>query len=206
VSNRLPQAKQKMARRTGLALALFGRFALLLMIMWIIKLNAPLFSVFSKELSGRDIFMILGGGFLLVKATLEIHQEFEPEDNQLNRKKKKYIGFLSAIIQIIIFDIIFSLDSILTAVGLTKELWIMMIAIVIAIFILILASEQLSRFIKDHQSIKMLALSLLLLIGTVLIADGFGYYIPKGYLYFSIFFSLFLEGLNTYRNRRLHKK
>jgi predicted tellurium resistance membrane protein TerC len=204
VSNRLPQPQQKSARRWGLALALIGRFALLLAIMWIIKLSEPLFSVFAKTFSGRDIFMILGGLFLLVKATLEIHQECEPEDSE-KRQKRKSIGFVSAIIQILIFDLIFSLDSILTAVGLTKHLWIMMIAIVIAVFIMVLASEPLSRFIKEHPTIKMLALSFLLLIGTVLVADGFGYAIPKGYIYFSIFFSLFLEGLNTYRNKRISR-
>lgn len=203
VSNRLPREKQKTARRTGLALALIGRLLLLLMIMWIIKLNAPLLHLFSKTFSGRDIFMILGGGFLLVKATWEIHHEFEPEENETNMLVKKYRVFLSSIIQIIIFDLIFSLDSILTAVGLTNQLWIMMIAIVIAVIIMLIASEPLSRFIKENPTIKMLALSFLLLIGTVLIADGFGYAIPRGYIYFSICFSLFLEGLNTIRNKRL---
>ncbi|OGT39950.1 MAG: hypothetical protein A3E81_02200 [Gammaproteobacteria bacterium RIFCSPHIGHO2_12_FULL_36_30] len=206
VSNRVAETKQKSARQIGLALALFGRFALLLMIMWIIKLSAPLFEVFSKSFSGRDIFMIAGGLFLLVKATWEIHEEFQPVESLHFGKLKKHISFMSAIIQIIIFDIIFSLDSILTAVGLTQHLWIMMIAITIAVIIMLIASEPLSRFIKNNPSIKMLALSFLLLIGTVLVADGFGYVIPKGYIYFAIFFSLFLEGLNTYRSRRARKK
>lgn len=205
VSNRVAETKQKSARRIGLALALFGRFALLLAIMWIIKLNNPLFEIFSKVFSGRDIFMIAGGLFLLIKATWEIHAEFEPVASDNIIKTKKHISFTSAIIQIIIFDIIFSLDSILTAVGLTQHLWIMMIAITIAVIIMLIASEPLSRFIKHNPSIKMLALSFLLLIGTVLVADGFGYEIPKGYIYFAIFFSLFLEGLNTYRSRRTKK-
>lgn len=201
VSSRLPVATQKSARLLGLSLALLGRFLLLLMIMWIIKLNTPLFSFHTKSFSGRDVFMILGGIFLLVKATLEIHHELEPE-NTHNTKKRKNIKFISAIIQIIIFDIIFSLDSILTAVGLTKKIWIMMIAITIAVIIMLIASEPLSRFIDRHPTIKMLALSFLLLIGTVLIADGFGYFIPRGYIYFSIFFSLMIEFLNQRRTRR----
>ncbi|MCX7121951.1 MAG: TerC family protein [Gammaproteobacteria bacterium] len=200
VSSRLPPVHQKSARRIGLSLALLGRFALLLAIMWIIKLNTPLFSVYAKSFSGRDIFMILGGLFLLVKATWEIHHELQPKKNY-HTKKRKYIGFTSAIIQIIIFDIIFSLDSILTAVGLTKQLWIMMIAITIAVIIMLISSEPLSRFIDRHPAIKILALSFLLLIGTVLVADGFGYSIPKGYIYFSIFFSLFIEFLNEYRHK-----
>ena len=202
VSNRLPEAKQQTARRIGLALALLGRFSLLLMIMWIVLLKAPLFSIASKHFSGKDIFMFLGGIFLLVKATMEIHQEFEPSDTQSEIKKRKPIGFVSAIIQIFIFDIIFSLDSILTAVGLTQQLWIMMIAITIAVIIMLIASAPLSVFIHKHPSIKMLALSFLLLIGVVLVADAFGYAIPKGYIYFSIFFSLFIESLNLYRNHR----
>lgn len=202
VSNRLPESKQQSARRVGLALALFGRFGLLLMIMWIIKLSKPFIHIGSWSFSGKDIFMFLGGVFLLVKATMEIHQELEPEKNKHKNKTKKHIKFLSAIIQIIIFDIIFSLDSILTAVGLTQQLWIMMIAITIAVIIMLIASEPLSRFIHQHPSIKMLALSFLLLIGTVLVADAFGYAIPKGYIYFSIFFSLFIESLNIYRNRK----
>lgn len=204
VSNRLPQVKQKFARRLGLALALFGRFALLLAITWIIKLSTPLFTVHSKTFSGRDIFMLLGGLFLLVKATMEINNELEPEKT-VKQTKKKHLKFISAIAQILIFDIIFSLDSILTAVGLTTHLWIMMIAITIAVFMMILASEPISRFIQTHPSIKMLALSFLLLIGTVLIADAFGYSVPKGYIYFSIFFSLFLESLNIYRRKRIKR-
>jgi predicted tellurium resistance membrane protein TerC len=202
VSQRLPSKRQKSARRVGLFLALFGRISLLLSIMWIIKLSAPLFTLLDHSFSGRDIFMFLGGGFLLAKATWEIHHEIESPDSQDKVAPKKHISFLSAIVQIIIFDIIFSLDSILTAVGLTKHLWIMIIAIVIAIIIMLLATEPLSRFIKKHASIKMLALSFLLLIGTTLIADGFGYDIPKGYIYFSIFFSLFIESMNIIRKKR----
>lgn len=205
VSNRLPVAKQTSARRWGLSLALFGRLALLFMITWIIQLKAPLFQIHTKSFSGKDIFMFLGGAFLLCKATWEIHHEFQPTPDNNQSSHRKRIGFFSALIQIIIFDIIFSLDSILTAVGLTPHLWIMMIAICIAIIIMIIASEPLSAFINRNPSIKMLALSFLLLIGVVLIADAWGDAFPKGYIYSAICFSLFLEGLNTYRDRKLKK-
>ena len=202
ITNQLPEHKQKAGRRIGLAFALLGRFVLLLMIMWIIKLNAPLIDLLGKTFSGRDIFMVFGGAFLLCKATWEIHNECEPLESAVAARSRKYITFFSALVQIIIFDAIFSLDSILTAVGLTKYLWIMMIAITIAILIMMLASEPLSLFIKRNPTLKMLALSFLVLIGTVLIADGFGYVVPKGYIYFSICFSLFIEFLNSYRRRR----
>ena len=191
VTHRVAPTKQKSARRIGLSLALFGRFALLLMIMWIIKLNTPLVSCYGKFFTGSDLFMIAGGIFLLSKATWEMHHEIKPKKNNTIQPKKQVV-FLSAILQILIFDIIFSLDSILTAVGLTKELWIMMIAITIAVFIMLLASEPLSRFINQRPAIKILALSFLLLIGTTLISDGFGYAIPKGYIYFTICFSFFM--------------
>lgn len=203
VSNRLPESKQQSARSIGLSLALLGRILLLMTISWVMHLNAPLIHIFSNAFSGKDIFMFFGGGFLLVKATWEIHHEFEPDDvSEQKIRYKKHLGYLAAIAQIIIFDIIFSLDSIFTAVGLTNQLWIMMIAIIIAIIIMIFASKPLSAFIHRHPSIKMLALSFLLLIGTVLVADAFGYAIPRGYIYFSISFSLFLESLNMLRAQR----
>ena len=206
VSHRLPRGQQQSARRWGLSLALLGRFALLLMITWIIRLNAPLFHVFEKAFSGKDVFMFLGGVFLLFKATWEIHHEVTPTDHDGQIVRRKNLAFLAAIMQIIVLDAIFSLDSILTAVGLTNQLWIMMIAIVIAIIIMIIASDPLSVFIQKNPSIKMLALSFLLLIGTVLIADAFGYPVPKGYIYFSICFSLFLESLNMYRVKRQRRR
>lgn len=205
VTNRLPSHQQKIGRRIGLLLALFGRLVLLVLIMWIIQLNRPVLHLLQWNFSGRDIFMILGGVFLLSKATWEIHQECESLEDNDTLSSKTHITFLSALIQVVIFDAIFSLDSILTAVGLTNELWIMMIAIVIAIVIMIVASEPLSLFIKRNATIKMLALSFLVLISVVLIADGFGYAIPKGYIYFSICFSLFFEFLNSYRKRRAKK-
>lgn len=202
VSSRLPTSQQKTARQMGLFLALFGRFALLLTVAWIIKLNNPLLTLFSQEFSGRDIFMLLGGLFLLIKGTLEIHHEIEQHENPDKQAQKGYGQFFSVIVQIAIFDLVFSLDSILTAIGLTKEIWIMMIAVTIAVLLMILASEPLSRFVHRHPSVKMLALSFLLLIGMVLVADGFGYEIPKGYIYFSICFSLLVEALNTFRKKK----
>jgi len=201
VSSRLPVSQQKLARRLGLLAALVGRYALLLMISWIIELNSPLFQLLSTEFSGRDIFMFLGGLFLLIKGTLEIHHEVNLQETP-EREGKQYKNFLSVILQIMLFDLIFSLDSLLTAIGLTKEIWIMGVAITIAVILMILASEPLSRFINRHPSVKMLALSFLLLIGMVLVADGFGYDIPKGYIYFSICFSLLVEMLNTVRNKK----
>ena len=203
VTQRVIQQKQKLARRLGLILALAGRLALLGMITWVIKLNTPLFSIFSQVVSGRDIFMLLGGGFLLVKGTWEIHHEVEPDLDI--KAANKYISFLSCLIQIFIFDLGFSLDSILTAVGLTKQIWIMAIAIVIAIIMMLIANEPLAHFIEKNPTIKMLALSFLLLIGMTLVADGLGYEIPKSYIYFSILFSLFVQGLNMYRSHKLKK-
>lgn len=206
VSNRLPLHQQKTARRLGLFLALAGRLTLLGMVSLIIKLDTPLFSVFSNEFSGRDIFMVVGGLFLLAKGTWEIHHALDPNEKVATGKSTIFRGFSMAIVQIIIFDIIFSLDSILTAVGLTTQLWIMAVAIIIAIILMIIASEPLSSFIERHPTVKMLALSFLLLIGMVLVADGFGVDIPKGYIYFSIFFSLLVEALNSIRAKRFQKK
>ncbi len=203
VSNRLPVSQQQLARRLGLALALLARYLLLMMIMWIVQLKQPLFSFLSHEYSGRDIFMFLGGLFLLIKGTWEIHNEMEPPKEGTKHVRKVAGFFFWTIVQIIIFDLIFSLDSILTAVGLTSHIWIMMIAITIAVILMIIASNPLSKFIQKHPTIKMLALSFLLLIGVVLIADGLGFYIPRSYIYSAIFFSFFVEGLNAYRRKRL---
>jgi len=201
VTNQLPRAKQHSARRLGHGLALLGRYALLLMIMWVVHLNHPLFSLFSKVFTGHDIFIILGGTFLFCKATWEIVGEFNPI-NKNSKKRKKIISVFYAMVQIVIFDLLFSLDSILTAVGLTQALWIMAVAITIAVLIALSASDFLSRFIHNNPSIKMLALSFLLLIGVELVAEGLGFSIPKAYIYFVMLFSLFLECLNTYRNKR----
>ncbi|EKD92169.1 MAG: TerC family integral membrane protein [uncultured bacterium] len=208
LSNRLPKSQQCLARRTGLILALFARYGFLLAIIWIVQLKNPLFNFLSHTVSGRDIFMFLGGLFLLVKGTWEIHNEIEPRsiEKEKSKKEKRYNIFWLTIIQIIIFDLVFSLDSILTAVGLTTHLWIMMIAITIAMVLMILSSNPLSIFIQKHPAVKMLALSFLLLIGVVLISDGLGLHIPRAYIYCSIFFSLFVEALNAYRRKKIEKK
>ena len=195
LSSRLPLEKQKIARRLGLILALITRLILLAFALQIMGLVKPLFTIYNFSFSARDIFLLGGGIFLLVKATQEIHTELEFKTPK-EKSQKKYANFYMVIFQIGLFDIIFSLDSILTAIGLTQNFKIMAIAIFIAILTMIFASEPLSRFINNHPSIKMLALSFLLLIGTALIADGFHFDIPRGYIYFSVSFSIFVETLN----------
>jgi predicted tellurium resistance membrane protein TerC len=201
VTSRLPIHQQARARRIGLALALFGRYALLCTAGWIVQLNAPLFNIFSKDFSWHNLFMLCGGAFLLIKGTLEIHHEIDPPHDSATQQNS-YKKFSLCILQILLFDLVFSLDSILTAIGLTTELWIMAIAITIAVIAMILTSEPVSRFVNNHPSIKILALSFLLLIGMVLVAEGFSYSIPKGYIYFSISFSLLVESLNIARIKK----
>jgi len=195
LSGRLPESRQKSARRIGLMFAWVTRLILLAGVFWIIGLTKPIIHVFSFDLSWHDIFLISGGLFLLAKGTREIHTEMELAAKP--HRQAQYANFYAVIAQIAIFDIVFSLDSILTAIGLTKRYWVMAIAITIAILIMLLASEPLTRFINRHPTIKMLALSFLLLIGMVLIADGFHFNIPRGYVYFAVCFSLFVEALNS---------
>lgn len=195
LSSRLPEHKQKSARRVGLMLAWMTRLILLGGVFWIIGLTKPIIHIDEFGLSWHDIFLIAGGLFLLAKSTREIHTEMELAAKRGHVAQSA--NYFSVIIQIAIFDIVFSLDSILTAIGLTKRYWVMAVAITIAILIMILASEPLTRFINRHPTIKMLALSFLLLIGTVLIADGFHFDIPRGYLYFAVCFSLLVETLNN---------
>lgn len=206
LSNRLPRAKQKLARRLGLLFALATRLLLLGSVLWLVGLTKPLFTLLGQGFSGRDLFLIFGGLFLLFKGTHEIHNEFE-ESSEVSIKRAA-ASFVGIVIQIALMDIIFSLDSILTAIGMTQNFWIMAAAIIIAVIAMIIASEPLSEFINTHPSIKMLALSFLLLIGMVLIADGMGYAIPKGYIYFAISFSVFIEALNNFlakkKQKRLH--
>lgn len=204
ISSRLPAHQQKLARRVGLLLALISRLLLLASVLWIIGLTKPLFTVFGSPFSGRDIFLILGGLFLLYKSTFEIHTEFEGENEPKIRKKTAVFGLV--VLQIALLDIVFSLDSIFTAVGLTQQFWIMATAIIIAIMTMIFSSEPLSRFVMKHPTIKMLALSFLLLIGTILIADGFGFHVPRGYIYFALSFSVLVETLNLFAARKRKKK
>jgi len=206
VSNDVPKKQQKIARRTGLIGALFMRLLLLAGIFWVITLTKPLFSIFAQPFSIRDLILIGGGVFLLFKSTTEIHGTIEGTD-QIKAKRKRKPMYV-AILQIMIFDIIFSLDSVMTAVGLTEYYWVMAVAITIAIITMLFLSEPLHRFIQAHPTIKMLALSFLLLIGAVLIADGFQFHIPREYIYFSISFSILVEVLNNLarKGRKKDKK
>ena len=201
ISQKLPKHQQKRARQIGLTLAWVTRLILLSSALWMTQLTEPLFHVFSQSFSGRDIFLLAGGLFLLAKATQEIHYEIDEREQQNNLQIKK-ATFGWVITQIAILDIIFSLDSVLTAIGLTHRFWLMALSITIAILAMIFASEPLSHFVERHPSVKMLALSFLMLIGMVLVADAFRFHIPRGYIYFAMGFSLSVEFLNLLRNKK----
>lgn len=202
ISQKLPKHLQQQARQIGLTLAWVTRLLLLASAVWLTKLTTPLFTILQLSFSGRDLFLFLGGIFLVAKATQEIHSELEPLPPSTSASVQ-YANFMMVISQIAILDIIFSLDSVLTAIGLTQQFWIMAAAITVAIIAMVFASEPLSHFIEKHPTIKMLALSFLILIGMVLIADGFKFHIPRGYIYFAMGFSIFVEILNLiYRKRK----
>ncbi|HXH03711.1 MAG TPA: TerC family protein [Candidatus Competibacteraceae bacterium] len=200
ISSRLPAHQQVVARRTGLALAVLSRLALLASIAWLVGLIEPVFSVFEHPVSWRDIILIGGGLFLLAKGTSEIHATVEGVEEEI--RQAKAASFFSVIMQIMILDIVFSLDSVITAVGMAQHLEVMAAAIIIAVAIMLFAAEPLSRFIEAHLSVKMLALAFLILVGVALIADGMGFHIPKGYLYFAIAFSVGVEILNLWAQKR----
>lgn len=201
ITQRLPKHLQSRARKFGLTLAWVSRLILLASALWLIKHTKPILFIYNLSFSWRDVFLIAGGLFLLVKATQEIHTEMEPHA-EASMIISKYASLPLVVIQIAILDIVFSLDSVLTAVGLTQRFWLMAAAITIAIIAMLFASEPLSRFVEKHPTIKMLALSFLILIGVVLIADGFGREIPRGYIYFAMGFSLFVEMLNLIVRKR----
>ena len=192
---RLPEEQRQRGRVLGLALAMGTRILLLLLITWIMRLQATLFSVLNVDVSGRDLILIGGGLFLLAKATLEIHDSLEGEEHEGGAPKKR-VSFVSVIIQIGLIDIVFSLDSVITAVGMADHLAVMIIAIVIAVGVMMFAAGAIGRFVDDHPTIKMLALSFLTLIGVALIAEGIDVHIPKGYIYFAMAFSVIVEMLN----------
>ncbi len=194
MSSRLPEHQQPLARRLGLALALLMRVALLFGIVWITRLEATLFSVFAVDFSWRDLILIGGGLFLLVKGTLEIHDSIEGEHARPGGAATA--GFAMVVAQIVALDLVFSLDSVITAVGMAEHVEIMIAAVSIAILVMLLAAEPVSDFIRRHPTTKMLALSFLLLVGVALVADGLGFHIPRGYLYFAIAFSIMVEMLN----------
>jgi predicted tellurium resistance membrane protein TerC len=194
LASKLPAARQSKARRLGLLLAMGTRIALLFAITWVIRLTAPLFGVFGQEISGRDLILIAGGLFLLAKSTHEIHDKLEGESGRTTKRIPP--SFASVLVQIMLLDIVFSLDSVITAVGMVDEIAIMIAAVVIAIGFMMLFAEPVSTFVERHPTVKMLALSFLLLIGMVLIAEGLDQHIPKGYIYFAMAFSVFVETLN----------
>ncbi len=208
LTERLPQESRKRARRWGLTFAWMTRLLLLASAVWLVRLTAPLIVLGDLSLSARDLFLLFGGTFLIAKATQEIHREVEPDtmEQKVRHFSVPVASFYGVILQIGIMDIIFSLDSVLTAVGLTPYFWVMATAITIAIMIMIWASEPVSAFIEKHATIKMLALSFLILIGMLLVADGFSFHMPRGYIYFAMGFSLGVEGLNGLRRKRQNKK
>ena len=194
LSGKLPHAQQQRARRTGLVAAMLMRILLLMSIAWIIRLTAPLFSVFGRDISGRDMILIGGGLFLLGKATIEIHDRLEGEEG--HRSARVAPSFMATIVQIMLLDIVFSLDSVITAVGMADDVAIMVAAVVLAVGIMMFSAETISGFVNRHPTVKVLALSFLLLIGLSLIGDGLGQHIPKGYIYFAMGFSVFVEMIN----------
>lgn len=194
VTNKLPAHQQKKARNLGLILALVFRIGLLLGVTWIITFTQPLFTVFDVEISGRDIILLAGGLFLLFKSTIEIHHKMEGAGADASSAKVK--SFMAVITQIVLLDIIFSFDSILTAIGLTEEIILMVIAVTISIVIMMIFSKKISDFIAQHPTLEILALSFLILIGFMLMIEALHYHVPKGYIYFAVFFSLVVEMLN----------
>jgi predicted tellurium resistance membrane protein TerC len=199
---RLPPEQRKRGRVIGLGLAMGTRILLLLALTWIMKLKATLLTVFGAELSGRDFILLGGGLFLLAKATLEIHQSLEGVEDT-GKPGGGHANFLGTIIQIGILDIVFSLDSVITAVGLASDIEIMIAAIVIAVAVMMVASGPISDFVDNHPTIKVLALSFLVMIGMALIGEGLDFHIPKGYIYFSMAFSVIVELLNLRMRRRM---
>jgi predicted tellurium resistance membrane protein TerC len=194
LSGKLRQAQQLRARRTGLLAAMLMRIGLLLSIAWIIRLTAPLFTVFGRGISGRDLILIGGGLFLLGKATVEIHDRLEGEEGHGSERVAP--SFAAVILQIMLLDIVFSLDSVITAVGMADDISIMVAAVILAVAIMMFSAEPISGFVNRHPTVKVLALSFLLLIGLSLVADGLGMHIPKGYIYFAMGFSVFVEMIN----------
>jgi predicted tellurium resistance membrane protein TerC len=202
LSQRLPAAQQPKARQLGLILALGMRLGLLFALRWIMGLTAPLFTVMGNQISGRDLVLLGGGLFLIGKSTHEIHDKLEVQHEEEASGTRKTASFVGVLAQIAVLDIVFSLDSVITAVGMAQQLWIMVVAMVAAVGVMLLSAGKISEFIGRHPSMKILALSFLLLIGVLLMAEGFGKHIEKGYIYFAMGFALLVELLNL----RMRKK
>ena len=203
VSGRLPKHQQRLARQLGLALALLGRIALLFSLTWIIGLTEPVLTIGAFGLSWRDIVLLVGGAFLIVKGTMETHHMLEGHEEE---HSVGTITFGVAVVQILILDVVFALDSIITAVGMTDVLPVMITAVVIAMLVMLLAANPVGDFVNNHPTVKMLALSFLLLVGVALIADGLHFHIPRGYLYFAIAFSALVEALNLLAAKARRKR
>ena len=198
--DKLPAEQQRKARMIGLFLAMFMRIGLLLILSWIVGLVAPLFSVLGRDISGRDLILIAGGLFLIYKATGEIHQSLEGEEGHASSAVKA--TFTAVILQIMVVDMVFSLDSIITAVGMVDEVQVMIAAVIASVALMMLFAGAIGRFVSDHPTIKMLALSFLVVVGVVLIAEGFDQHVPKGYVYFAMAFSVGVEMLNITMRKR----
>ena len=198
--DKLPKAQQELARRIGLFMAMFMRIGLLLVLAWIIGLTAPLFTVLGQEISGRDLILISGGLFLIWKSTGEIHQSLEGEEGHASSAVKA--TFTAVILQIMVVDMVFSLDSIITAVGMVDRIEVMIAAVILSVGLMMLFAGTIGRFVSAHPTIKMLALAFLVVVGVVLIAEGFDQHVPKGYVYFAMAFSLGVEMLNIRLRKR----
>jgi predicted tellurium resistance membrane protein TerC len=203
--DKLPKEKRELARNIGLFMAMFMRIGLLLVLSWIVGLVEPMLTVLGQAISGRDAILILGGLFLIWKSTTEIHQSIEGAEHE-NASIKK-VTFVSVIFQIMVIDLVFSLDSIITAVGMVDEVEIMIAAVIVSVALMMVFARAIGNFVSDHPSIKLLALSFLVVVGVVLIAEGFEHHIPKGYIYFAMAFSVCVEMLNIkFRKKRLSSK
>ena len=196
LSNKLPPEQQQKARRTGLLFALAMRVGLLFSIAWIMRLTAPLFSIAGQDISGRDLILIVGGLFLLYKSVKEIHNKVEAGSNSSQQSATKNVSYASVIGQIILLDLVFSLDSVITAVGMVDRIEVMIAAVVVSVGVMLWSAEPISRFVNRHPAVKVLALAFLIMIGTALIAEGLEFHFPKGYIYFAMAFSVGVELVN----------
>jgi predicted tellurium resistance membrane protein TerC len=202
--DKLPPAQREVARRIGLFMAMFMRIGLLMVLSWIVGLVAPLFTVLGQAISGRDLILIAGGLFLIYKSTGEIHQSLEGEEGHASSAVKA--TFSAVILQIMVVDIVFSLDSIITAVGMVDRIEVMIAAVILSVGLMMVFASTIGRFVSDHPTIKMLALSFLVVVGVTLIAEGFDHHVPKGYIYFAMAFSIGVEMLNIrMRKGRRHR-
>ncbi len=201
LSGKLPAAQQRQARRVGMLAAMLMRIALLFTISWIAHLTQPLFTILEKAVSGRDLILLGGGLFLIAKATFEIHDRLEGESHEV--KGRQAASFASVITQVMLLDIVFSLDSVITAIGMANDLSVMVTAVVLAVLVMMVGAEPISHFVEKHPTIKVLALAFLLLIGISLVAEGLAFHIPKGYIYFAMAFSVAVEFVNIRVRRKV---